>query len=264
MSDLSVKLSAYLDQELPEDQLDEIRHLIETDPNVAEEFEKLALANDHALSEFDDFLDVGICEDLISTIERAELEPSAKPVPIAANSNFGFRSMAAGMALLIAGGIGGFVFNEAHQPEITVAQTTGWLHDVADYHGIYAQQKRHLVEVGADEADHIVGWLSSTIGLPFSIPDISDTGFEFQGARLLVVKGKPVAQLMYKDQSGSVVAICFQNSSGKMMGSGETKSSTINGFDILLWSNGDGQYLVIGDQTESRLKEVADQVKLDI
>ena len=61
MSDLSVKLSAYLDQELPEDQLEEIRNLIETDPKVAEEFEKLAFANDHALSEFDDFLDGRTC-----------------------------------------------------------------------------------------------------------------------------------------------------------------------------------------------------------
>ncbi len=264
MSDLSLKLSAYLDQELPVDQLEEIRHLIETDPKVAEEFEKLAFANDHALSEFDDFLDGDTSGDLISMIETAELEPRVKPIPVAANNNFSFRSMAAGIALLIAGGIGGFVFNEANQPEITVAQTTGWLHHVADYHGIYAQQKRHLVEVGADESDHIVGWLSNTTGLPFSIPDISDTGFEFQGARLLVVKGKPVAQLMYKDPTGSVVAICFQNSSGAMMGSDETKSSTINGFDIFSWSKGDGQYLVIGDQTESRLKEVADQVKLDI
>ena len=39
---------------------------------------------------------------------------------------------------------------------------------------------------------------------------------------------------------------------------------SINGFDILSWSKGDGQYLVIGEETESRLKEVADQVKLDI
>ena len=264
MSELSLKLSAYLDQELPEDQLEEIRHLIETDPKVSEEFERLAFANDHALSEFDDFLEGDTSQDLISMIENAELETSAKPLPQAVNNNFSFRSMAAGIALLIAGGIGGFVFNEANQPEITVAQTTGWLHHVADYHGIYAQQKRHLVEVGADEADHIVGWLSNTTGLPFSIPDITNTGFEFQGARLLVVKGKPVAQLMYKDQTGSVVAICFQSSSGSTMGSNETKSSTINGFDILSWSKGNGQYLVIGEQTESRLKEVADQVKLDI
>lgn len=264
MSDLSLKLSAYLDQELPEDQLEEIRFLIETDPTISEEFEKLAFANDHVLSEFDDFLDTETSQDLVDMIENAQLQASVKPLPIAANNNFSFRSMAAGIALLIAGGIGGFVFHEANQPEITVAQTTGWLHHVADYHGIYAQQKRHLVEVGASEADHIVGWLSKTTGLPFSIPDITNTGFEFQGARLLVVKGKPVAQLMYKDQAGSVVAICFQSNSGTMMGSGELKSSTINGFDIVSWSKGNGQYLVIGEQTESRLKEVADQVKLDI
>ena len=264
MSDISLKLSAYLDQELPENELEEIRYLIETDPSVSEEFERLALANDHALTEFDSFLDNKTPVHLVQMIENAQLKPSLKHLPAAANNNFSFRSMAAGLLLLIAGGIGGFVYNETNQPEITVAQTTGWLHHVADYHGIYAQQKRHLVEVGADESDHIVGWLSKTTGLPFSIPDITNSGFEFQGARLLVVKGKPVAQLMYKDQEGSVIAICFQSNSGSMMGSDETKSNTINGFDILSWSKGDGQYLVIGEETESRLKEVADQVKLDI
>lgn len=265
MNDMSLTLSAYLDGELSEQENHVIGDLIDTDPEIAAEYQALIAANEFAMVEYDNILTDQIPSSLIDQIQNADLDYSSKPMPIPANSNFSFRSMAAGLGLLIAGGIGGFVLNEMEQPVIVTAQATTWLQQVADYHGVYAGQKRHLVEVAASESDHIVKWLSNTTKVPFAIPDISQSGFEFQGARLLVVKGRPVAQLMYKNVEGSIIAICFQDSGNmNMSAKSEFNKSNINGFDIISWSDREAQFLVIGDESESRLKDIADSVKLSI
>jgi len=72
-----------------------------------------------------------------------------------------------------------------------------------------------LVEVIGSEQAHIESWLSKEIGVDFKVPNLSDAGWTFQGARLLVVAGKPVAQLMYTNAEGAVIALSgLQNRSG--------------------------------------------------
>ena len=52
-------------------------------------------------------------------------------------------------------------------------------------HTIYAAEKLHVVEVGADQKDHLVGWLSKRIGMTLVAPDLAAEGFELVGGRLL-------------------------------------------------------------------------------
>src|SRR5690606_22991698 len=64
---------------------------------------------------------------------------------------------------------------------------------------IYASEVRHPVEVGADEQAHLATWLGKRLDLPFRIPDLTATGLNLVGGRLVPVSGKAGALLMYED-----------------------------------------------------------------
>lgn len=61
-------------------------------------------------------------------------------------------------------------------------------------------------------AGHIEKWLGKTTGVPFSNPDLSAIGLTCQGARLPAAAGKTVAQLIYSDAQGTVIALCLMAS----------------------------------------------------
>lgn len=74
-------------------------------------------------------------------------------------------------------------------------------------HTMYAAEKLHVVEVGADQKDHLVGWLSKRVGTPLVAPDLTAEGFSLVGGRLLPASGKPAAQFMYQDRSGTRISL---------------------------------------------------------
>jgi anti-sigma factor RsiW len=166
---------------------------------------------------------------------------------------------AAVAAALLIGGAGGY-FTGASQGT-QVAAAPGWLADIADYHRVYSGQERHLVEVGADESDHIETWLTASIGAEVRIPDLSAFGLTFQGARLLVAAGKPVSQLMYLDTQGRVVALCQIGTDTPREGFGE---QTINAFDMVSWGGNGANFVIVGDTGRGDLVEIAQAAAVDV
>lgn len=256
------QLSAYLDGALPPDVAVEIEQLIEADPAVAAEFEALSRVNHAARSGFDSLLadpiPMALARAVAQTIDPA---PVANLPPLtAANSPAApiWRSIAAALALLLIGGAGGAYFTRASAP-IQVATAMGWLDQVADYHLVYATQKRHLVEVPASETAHLQKWLTDSTGVAFTVPDLAASGLTFQGARLLVASGKPVAQLMYTDAAGQVVALCFLAGGDAAAGAGTTPLQTRNakGVNMVWWTSKDASYVVVGPSTGVDLQSVA-------
>ena len=124
-----------------------------------------------------------------------------------------FRRAAAAAILLAAGGIGGYLIGDAGlrqdtSPERSIAQ------DAIAAHAIYAAEKLHVVEVGADQKDHLVGWLSKRVGLPLVAPDLTAQGFELVGGRLLPAGETTAAQFMYQDRSGNRVSLYVTSETG--------------------------------------------------
>jgi anti-sigma factor RsiW len=78
-------------------------------------------------------------------------------------------------------------------------------------HRVYAAEIRHAVEVGANEKDHLVTWLSKRVGHRLTPPDLSGRGFELVGGRLLHEDGFPAAQFMYEDGSKRRLTIYVAN-----------------------------------------------------
>ena len=134
-----------------------------------------------------------------------------------------------------------------------------WTVQVAQYHSVYAgQSPRHLVEVSADESAHIEKWLSEQLGRSLAIPDLSDSGLAFKGARLLAIKGMPVAQLMYLDREGEPLAICLmRNIKGRAKNFELSEHSELKLID---WKDSAYQYVIVGSEPFPALKALAERL----
>ena len=69
-------------------------------------------------------------------------------------------------------------------------------------HAVYSPEVRHPVEVGADQEQHLVAWLSKRLGAPVRVPNLAANGFALLGGRLLPASEGPGAQFMYEDDGG--------------------------------------------------------------
>jgi len=248
-------LSAYLDGELDAAGIAAVEAALEQSPELVAELESLTQVDDQLRQEMDALLKEPVPLDLAAKIKDI---PEHQP----ANTNATPRSalwQAVAVIALLVGGAGGYFTGVQSVP--TVSQDRTWLTDIADYHRIYSTQKRHLVEVSANEADHIETWLTNTIGAPVLVPDLSEFGLTFQGARLLVAVGKPVAQLVFTSDAGEVVALCLIQSDSPRIGVGET---TLGGFQMVSWGGEGSNLVLVGEADRPDLKEISTQLGADV
>ncbi|MEO1748952.1 MAG: zf-HC2 domain-containing protein, partial [Pseudomonadota bacterium] len=170
------KLSGFLDGELSPEETREIERALQNDQSLAAELEQLMAADSLANREFEEMLSEPVPLGLAAAVRNAPLAPK---VPSASNTNRvqkhnrqapWWSAVAAAVALVI-GGAGGY-FTALNTQPLSVAAAPGWLTDIADYHRVYSAQGRHLVEVAANEADHIQTWLTNSVGADVVIPDL--------------------------------------------------------------------------------------------
>jgi anti-sigma factor RsiW len=69
-------------------------------------------------------------------------------------------------------------------------------------HATYSPEVRHPVEVGADDEQHLVAWLSKRLGVKLRAPQLDEAGMALVGGRLLPGENGPVALFMYQTQTG--------------------------------------------------------------
>ncbi len=252
MSQFEEKLSAYLDGELSFAESAEIEAALQTDTDLQAELEALMAADTLAKGAFAEALNDPIPTSLASAIYDAS-DATAANAQVAPTGYSGLFAAALACLMLVVGGVGGYMVSSSQQPT-QVAAAPGWLVDIADYHGVYAKENRHLVEVGADESNHIMTWLTNSVGANVRIPDLAASGLTFEGARLLVAAGKPVAQLMYTDADGGVVALCLIATDTPREGIG---SQTIGAFEMVSWGGDDANYVIVGDEGRDDLEAIA-------
>lgn len=171
--------------------------------------------------------------------------------------------MAASIALLVAGGGGGYLARDylPYDPPFELPfdkrppVKPGWLDQVAQYHSVYAKESRHLVEVGADEIEHIKAWLGKRLGRETLVADLSGEGMVFQGARLLVINGAPVAQLMYLPPDGRPLGFCIIKSPKDDAPFKAQQKADLN---LVSWRRGGYGFVVIGWTPPDALLAVAE------
>ncbi len=133
---------------------------------------------------------------------RAGVLPVEERGDRGAGSRRGRRRMAlaasvAAFAVGLAAGIGIGAFAPGIRP---AAPTIAAQAETA--YRVYSVDKRHPVEVRADERDHLVKWLSNRLETPLALPDLADEGLTLVGGRLTTGDNGPAALFMFEAGNG--------------------------------------------------------------
>lgn len=201
-------LCAYVDGELDAIAGREIETLAARNPAVRAQIEMFRASGDllrRALSEAP-FTEVPL--GLKQVAGREMVRPAL--------SSRSWSALAAVATLLLGLGLGSaltrFVEHGSVLPKSAVA---GIMHDIAEYHPVYAREVEHLVEVPASRREHLEQWLGDRVGLALKAPDLGVYGLRFQGGRLIALHDHALAQLMYTGPNDQRVALCVAKLQGK-------------------------------------------------
>jgi anti-sigma factor RsiW len=253
MADTDEQLSAYLDRALPDDEMRAVEKRLAEDSALGKRLEAFRAADRMVAARMADVLAEPVPFALAQAVARAA---KATPGQGAAGVRAGRRGFALGALSGALAGVAATLAILSFAPPQPPPRT--WTDDVASYHRIYAQETAHLVEVGAERAEHIRAWLGRRIGRDLPIPDLTAFGLTFRGARLLAAADAPVAQLVYTDAAGGVFALCLT----PRPGAADAPPSPLHFGDLeaVLWRDGGTAILVIGPAGVLPLARVADSV----
>jgi anti-sigma factor RsiW len=87
------------------------------------------------------------------------------------------------------------------------AEVPGFVKRAAIAHVTYSPEVRHPVEVGADQEQHLVAWLSKRLGAQVRAPKLDAIGYGLVGGRLLPGDNGPVAHFMYQTEKGRRITL---------------------------------------------------------
>jgi anti-sigma factor RsiW len=101
-----------------------------------------------------------------------------------------------------AGGYAGWQLHALRAAPVAVADGAVMARRAAVAHAVYSPEVRHPVEVGADQEQHLVAWLSKRLGVKLRAPNLIEAEMSLVGGRLLPGETGPVAQFMYQTERG--------------------------------------------------------------
>jgi anti-sigma factor RsiW len=165
--------------------------------------------------------------------------------------------IAASVALFAIGAAAGWTASELIQPRLAESRLA-IAEEAIDAHLVYLPEVRHPVEVGVDEREHLVNWLSNRLGHRLQAPDLTEGGFELMGGRLLPAGGAAAAQFMYEDARGERLTLLVAvNPDGRQTAFRlRTRGSTRSFY----WFDGPLGYALTGDVAEEVLLRLARSV----
>jgi anti-sigma factor RsiW len=184
-------LQAYADGRLPASRVAEIQAWLASRPEEHERLEAYQLMGAELRKLYDPVLAEPVPERLERTVKRRKRWHAAALA-------------AAWVALGVAiGTLAGWQLRDARTASTAMAtQGAAMAHRAAIAHVVYSPEVRHPVEVGADQEDHLVAWLSKRLGVKVKAPRLADAGMSLVGGRLLPGEAGPVAQFMYQTDKG--------------------------------------------------------------
>lgn len=219
-------LVAYLDGELDGAERQHVETWLAADPAARDQLEGLAQASDLLRSAYADVVNEPIPERLIAAArgETDRAEPAGSPsheaeilvlkrpprriVMSVPTGRWGI-GVAAAAALfgLIVGGAGSYfgtgLLNSgntaAEQRLAAAAANSTWLDNAAGYYKLVVSAgDSMLIDVPASgDNGEALQKISQNLPQQVRLPDLKPWGLTFRGARLVVVEGKPAAQLVY-------------------------------------------------------------------
>jgi anti-sigma factor RsiW len=231
-------LSAYVDGELDASAIAEVEQILANDPT--------ACRTVAAHRETSALLRAAFAEPLFSAGTERLIRPAVTRRP---SPRLVAWAVAASVLACVVGFGGGVLWSgRENNPR------SAMLDEVAEYHQVLSRETTHLVDVPASQPDEIRRWLGRLIERRIDIPDLTQAGLDFAGARLLVMDGKPVANLYYNRDRGPPVAICVTQYDGAAE---PLQIERHNGLRVASWFDGHFAYFIVGDLEASMARALA-------
>ena len=138
-------------------------------------------------------------------------------------------------------------------------RATGFAQRAAIAHVVYSPDVRRPVEVGADQEDQLVTWLSKRIGAPLKPPHLGRVGYDLIGGRLLPGAQGPVAQFMYHDAKGQRLTL-YVTREAMLKGDTAFRFAQEGPVNVFYWVDGKFGYAISAGVDKSELHRVAQEV----
>ncbi|MFA6903087.1 MAG: anti-sigma factor [Gallionellaceae bacterium] len=126
-------------------------------------------------------------------------------------------------------------------------------------HVVYTPEMLHPVEVGRDQEQHLVKWLSKRLGSDVQPPHLAEAGYELMGGRLLPGSQGPAAQFMYQDARGLRLTLYLSNKPADK-GEAAFRYAQEGKVSVFYWIDGDLSYALSGEVEKADLLRVATAV----
>lgn len=238
-----VELHAYVDGQLDPARRARIEERLREEPETAERVQAYRRQNE---------------------MLRALYDPAlSEPVPVSWRRGpwpGRWRHAGAAAALLLAAALGWFARGTV-QPPVEIVPSLAARAAVA--HVTYAPEVLHPVEVGAQQEDHLVGWLSKRLGLPVRAPHLGEAGFRLVGGRLLPGEDRPAAQFMYEDTQGRRLTL-YVAADGRDERETAFRYAHEGTVSVFYWIDGPFGYALSGELPREPLLRVAEAVYRDL
>lgn len=181
-------LHAYVDGRLGESRRAELEAWLAARPDEAERVAAYRQLGDELRTTYDPLL--------------AEPVPEDMRLPRRRNFLRGFGIAASWALAAVLGGVAGWQLHAMRASPPHVSDMAMMARRAAIAHATYSPEVRHPVEVGADQEQHLIAWLSKRLGVKVRAPNLDAAGMSLVGGRLLPGETGPVALFMYQTQAG--------------------------------------------------------------
>ena len=242
-------LHAYVDRQLPVPRRVEIERFMASRPDERQRV--LAWQRQNELLQM--WLDPVLCEPLPL---RLPLKPEAAAWP--------WRGLAAGIALAVVSASSAWFVRGALDSDATrlvsvnSGRLTGFAHRAAVAHVVYSPDARRPVEVGADQEQALVTWLTKRIGTPVHPPALGTLGYDLVGGRLLPGDKGPVAQFMFGGAKGERLTLYVtREDAGRETAFKFGQDGPVN---VFYWVDKEFGYAISSGDSKSEMLRVAEAV----
>ncbi|MFU2024542.1 anti-sigma factor family protein, partial [Bordetella avium] len=150
---------------------------------------------------------------------------------------------------------------DAHMQRTQLAQAMdsgGFAQRAAVAHAVFASDMRRPVEVGADQEQAMVTWLTRRLGKQVHAPVLTAAGYELVGGRVLPGRQGAVAQLMYSSAAGQRLTLYVTHEA-----KGETAAFRYmqdGPVGVFYWIEGRLGYALSGEVPREELLRLAESI----
>jgi anti-sigma factor (TIGR02949 family) len=239
--DVRSRLSAYLDDELPANEAQEMAAHLSACPDCAAAYEDHLHTRERVRDELRSLT--------VPDVLRARILGDVRRTPTAARPSRLWRAAAAAVLLLGVGSAGTLAVMRA-------AESTSGDALVAAH--VRSLMTGHLTDVATSDQHTVKPWFAGKVDFSPAVPRLDSLGFELIGGRLDTVDGRPVAAIVYKRRQHMIDVFVWTMATAERAIAG---TSELRGYNSVRWSvNGLG-YDAVSDLNGAELAQFAEYLR---